>query len=303
MLSGNRMYLPAMGAALLIALTVIVGCGGGGSSSGGAIAFATSRHGFSEIYTMNMSGGAQTRLTDNDANDDNPQFSPDGTKIVFESKRDDPADREIYVMNANGTNQTRLTTSLHDNDAAPSWSPDGTQIVFQSDSTGSDQIWIMDADGTGQTRISPGGYWDREPSFSPDGTKIVYSSNQWVDRDICTMNVDGTGRMVLTDDGDSGEDDYCPSYSPDGTKIVFASFRDGLTAEIYIMNANGTSQTRLTNNSVADWEPSFGQDGKIYFTSHRDGQDEIYVMNADGSGQTRLTVATAGSNWSPSEVN
>jgi 6-phosphogluconolactonase (cycloisomerase 2 family) len=74
-----------------------------------------------------------------------------------------------------------------------------------------------------------------------------------------------------------------------GPKIVFTSYDNG-NNEIYIMNADGTGQTRLTNNPTADDYPSFSPDGsKIIFASNRDGNWEIYIMNIDGSGQTRLT--------------
>jgi YD repeat-containing protein len=72
-------------------------------------------------------------------------------------------------------------------------------------------------------------------------------------------------------------------------KIAFSSNRDG-NHEIYLMNADGSGVTRLTNNTASDTLPSFSPDGsKIAFVSDRDGNPEIYVMNADGTGQTRLT--------------
>ena len=55
-------------------------------------------------------------------------------------------------------------------------------------------------------------------------------------------------------------DNLNPSFSPDGTKIAFTSERDG-NNEIYIMNSDGSEQTRLTNNSADDWLPSFSPDG------------------------------------------
>ena len=56
------------------------------------------------------------------------------------------------------------------------------------------------------------------------------------------------------------------------------------------MNADGTNQTRLTNNSANDTSPKLSADGnKIVFSSNRDGNQEIYVMNADGTNQTRIT--------------
>ena len=79
-----------------------------------------------------------------------------------------------------------------------------------------------------------------------------------------------------------------PAWSPDGTKIAFVSDRDGDT-EIYVMNADGSHPTNLTNTSAEDRTPAWSPDGtKIAFVSSRDGSAGIYVMNADGSNPTRL---------------
>ena len=76
----------------------------------------------------------------------------------------------------------------------------------------------------------------------------------------------------------------CPT-----SKIAFESRRDG-NAEIYVMNADGSAQTRLTDDPATDAVPALSPDGsKIAFMSVRDGNQEIYVMNADGSAETRLT--------------
>jgi Tol biopolymer transport system component len=79
-----------------------------------------------------------------------------------------------------------------------------------------------------------------------------------------------------------------PYVEPAG-KIAFESERDG-NIEIYVMDADGSSQTRLTNNPTDDNDPAWSADGqKIAFDSNRDGNYKIYVMNADGSALTRLT--------------
>jgi len=86
------------------------------------------------------------------------------------------------------------------------------------------------------------------------------------------------------------------------SKIAFVSNRDG-NYEIYVMNPNGSEQTRLTYNDADDTEPSWSPDGKkIAFASNRDDNYEIYVMNSDGSNQTRLTYNDANDRepaWSP----
>ena len=82
------------------------------------------------------------------------------------------------------------------------------------------------------------------------------------------------------------------------SKMAFFSNRDG-NYEIYVMNADGSAQTRVTNNSGDDTYPTWSPDGaKIALTTRRHGNSAIYLMNADGSGQTRLTD-TAASNSDP----
>jgi ribosomal protein L13 len=81
-------------------------------------------------------------------------------------------------------------------------------------------------------------------------------------------------------------------------RIVFSSKRDG-NYEIYVMDADGSNQTRLTDNSAIDVSPVWSPDGtRITFMSYRDGNSEIYVMDADGSNQTRLTDNATG-DWVP----
>ena len=113
-----------------------------------------------------------------------------------------------------------------------------------------------------------------------------------------------------TDDEQSGYSaisaiDHDPSWSPDGRRIVFFSHRDN-NQEIYVMNADGTHQMRLTDNPASDAEPSWSPDGlNIAFASDRDGNSEIYMMNADGSNQTRLTDNPANDSypsWSPDGI-
>lgn len=93
-----------------------------------------------------------------------------------------------------------------------------------------------------------------------------------------------------------------PSPVPYVGRIAFYSDRDGQSG-IYVMNADDSGVTRLTNESIADCALSWSPDGtRIVFRSERDGNYEIYVMNADGSGQTNLTNSPAtdvNPSWSP----
>ncbi len=95
--------------------------------------------------------------------------------------------------------------------------------------------------------------------------------------------------FVLTDlpEGSGG-----PRFSPDGSKIVFSSTPSaaGKYPQIYIMDADGSSITRLGNPSATNITPVFSPDGrKIVFASEYQENYQIYIINTDGSNPTRLT--------------
>lgn len=97
--------------------------------------------------------------------------------------------------------------------------------------------------------------------------------------------------------------DYSSMPSPDGQRIAFVSRRDG-NDEIYVMNADGSAQTRLTFSPAADYAPAWSPDGsRISFVSNRDGNTELYVMRADGSAPVNITRHPADDgerhSWSP----
>ncbi len=103
---------------------------------------------------MNADGSAQNPLANLLDDNNNPAWSPDGTKIAYDSMRD--GNRDIYVMNADfTTGETRLTTDPAE-DEHPTWSPDGRKIAFASWRIGGvwSEIYTMYADGSNQTRLT-----------------------------------------------------------------------------------------------------------------------------------------------------
>ncbi|HLM01389.1 MAG TPA: hypothetical protein VK400_10085, partial [Pyrinomonadaceae bacterium] len=116
-----------------------------------------------DIYTSNHAGAELINLTNNPANDTEPFYSPDGSKIVFISNRD--GNDEIYLMDAaDGGNLTRLTTNTA-SDFNASFSPGGTKIIFASDRHGNFEIYTMNADGTNPLRLTDNPVVDTAPSF------------------------------------------------------------------------------------------------------------------------------------------
>ncbi len=286
---------------------------------GSKIAFVSSRDGNAEIYVMDADGANVTRLTNNQASDGAPTWSPDGTQIAFASSRD--GNRDIYIMNADGSGQVRLTT--HEaNDGGPSWSPDGSMIAFDSGRSGSSQVWRTNVDagnwGSNLTQLTndhPLGRVNNFLAWSPNGLWIAFEADR--DRDdpeIYLANaVDGTNQQRLTF---TRALDEVPEWTPDSKQIVYSTDRDGEPQngnyEIYIMNVDGSDKRRLTAAPGQDSNPSVSPDGtRIVFDSSRDGVTEIYVMNIDGTNQVRLTtsgsrapdgqrgVSNSNPSWSP----
>ena len=133
--------------------------------------------------------------------------------------------------------------------------------------------------------------------------KIVFC----VDGDICVMNDDGSHRRRLTRNTTALDND--PRWSPDGTQIAFTRDMDRTqrqtTAELFIMNADGTDPQRLTHNNVIDAYPSWAPDGRsLVFTSTRSGNWEVFVIDLATHAVTQITglkeaAGSASPDWSP----
>ncbi|MFC1937043.1 hypothetical protein ACFLWY_00620 [Chloroflexota bacterium] len=268
------------------------------SPDGSKIAFMSApQHAGAGISLMNADGTNLVKLTDNLSEYDDIVWSPDGTTILFRAEQDNNID--IYAIDADGSNQNRLTDTPGC-DWAPAWSPDGTKIAFTRGCWltdpmpgGSTDIWVMNSDGSNQTKLTTRQTYSEYPYWSPDGNRIVFTGSIDGRLQICVINADGTNQTNLSQALTSAwVADRFPKWSPDGTKIAFVRDFHSLEhpEELFVMNTDGSNQTRL-----ADWPPyyqsfSWSPDGaKIAFVSRCDSNLEIYVANADGSNKFRLT--------------
>ncbi len=238
------------------------------SSDGTRIAFGRSGGGTEQIYVMNADGSAVRRLSRGSARAQAPTWSPDGARILFTSSRD--GNEEIYVMNADGTGVRRLTHSPQ-SDISPTWSPDGGKIAFARDlapaaAPSQLDVYVMNADGSGERRLTDNRANDAAPAWSPNGRQIAFQSDRDGTMQVYVMNADGSAQHALAP---SRACDELPAWSPDGGTIAFTSNRDAGGSpecagpwEIYVMNADGGGQRRLTNNEAYDftsasaWQPT-----------------------------------------------
>lgn len=203
-------------------------------------------------------------------------------KIAFVSERD--GNNEIYVMNSDGSGQTNLTNTPSRGEVDPTISPNGEVIVYSDQ----EDLWRMDKDGSNQARITSDGHRKLQTDFHPDGNQILFTAlydNNW---DIFSIPLaNGSSTRLVDNLGSDNESDW----SPDGRRFIFKGDPvNEAEDEIYVRNADGSGQVRLTTTG-GNADPRFSPDGtRILFGSTRDsGNSQIYVMNADGSNQTRLT--------------
>jgi subtilisin family serine protease/Tol biopolymer transport system component len=242
------------------------------------------------LFLANLDGTNVVNLTPAQGDSARPAWSPDGSRLAYGCLRQlDPSvgyRQSICLRNADGTGFVVLSDTLTE-DFGPAWSHDGTKIAFTNWTPGSPTVLsVINADGTGRFPILISGAAD--PDWSPDDRILVFANVN----SIWTYNRITQTSLKLT----NGTGDSRPRYSPDGSKIVFQSNRDG-QSEVYVMNSDGTAQTRLTNNPALDTAPAWSPDGtKILFTSSRDNPHTgtLYVMNTDGSNQTAITAGTDG---------
>ena len=142
------------------------------------------------------------------------------------------------------------------------------------------------------------------PTPLPPTGLITFDSNREGGWGIFAINADGSGEANMVTISPGGGDEYS-SWSPDGQNIAFHSYRSGTTADIYIINADSTGLTRITDDPAYEMKPMWSPDGnQIAFLSSENGNPpyEIYLMNADGSGLQRLTGDANGMtppSWSP----
>jgi TolB protein len=246
--------------------------------------------GNNEVFVVSSKGGAGTRITRHPGADASPAWSPDGTRVAFESNRhgdlNAPADSDVYVMNADGSHVREVTFS-NAFDGDPAWSRTN-RIAFESERAHNVDVWTIGPNGSGEKQLTSSAAFDGDPAWSPDGRRIAFTSERDNgDREIYVMNADGSNQTRLTSSPGFDEN---PTWSPDGREIAFDSNRDG-NLEIYVMNADGSAPTRVTNHPALDALPSFLPDGRIVFVSERiaKGQRRLFVANANGSHVQQLT--------------
>jgi TolB protein len=287
---------------------------------GGAVPYAASP---AEPHLLNL------RMLTSGGENAEAYFSADGRQLIFQATRPGvSACDQIFIMDADGRNVRMVSTGKGKTTCAYFF-PSGQRILYSSTHERAPDcppppdysqgyVWPLDAydiytarpDGSDLRRLTNTAAYDAEATISADGRRIVFTSARDGDLDIYTMDADGSNVRRLTDrpgyDGGA-------FFSADGSQIVYrarhpetpeelADYRRLLgrnlirptVLDIYVMNADGSNQRRLTGNGAANFAPFFHPDGRrIIFSSnlHDPGgrNFDLYLINVDGTGLERVT--------------
>jgi TolB protein len=182
----------------------------------------------------------------------------------------------------------------------PYFSPDGKRIVFSlGNSNHPWRIWVMRSDGTDQHQLTTDtkGFRDNTPVYTPDGRAIVFSRCLPGDG-VCAiwkMNANGTHKRALTPYVPSGiheRVDFGPAVSPNGKQIAFPRFfANGIQAQIYLMDANGSHPHAITAPRLEAASPAWSPDGRwiAFNTNNLRTGSRIFAMNPNGKDLRALT--------------
>jgi Tol biopolymer transport system component len=310
------------------AMTLATGVGAAGGTGAGAATAPNGLIAYSswdanlnyDIYTVDPENPSAppVQLTTDGRYNENPDWSPDGSKIVYDGWSTFAGPR-IQVMDADPA--TDDFTVLSEpcagidcyGDFQPAWSPDGTRIAFVSSRPNADgtdnwsyELYVMDAAGevgslADATRLTTDplpefgvGIEDSQVTWSPDGTRIAFlSTGRGLDPDSCDLwvmdsqdlNGDGFGDNMgqLTFDESFNCDpfgDVSPQWSPNSSLIAFTSVRSGYF-DIWVVNADDPTDLRNVTQTPTGYEdqPSWSPDGtQIIFRSSASGAYELYSL-------------------------
>jgi TolB protein len=272
---------------------------------------ASNPNGRVKIYTLNLETGAITTLTrDGDWNDEEPRYSPDGSRIAFRSNR--TGSYNLYVMDADGGRLTRVTDHAR-NDQQPSWHPDGQSLIYASERDRGPgrfdlyRLWLDAGVNDRLTNFFEG--YAFMPNVSPDGNWVAFVAT--------TFPMDGgyvnqvhvlelATRMTWPFDSTAAG--CWPNWSPDGQSIAHVSLLSE-PSNIQVISSFGTDPQPVPGEAsrwhyYPDWSP----DSRLLAIStspeHHAGEDwDLAIVDPSRATAPQRLTSGAGNDrvpdWKP----
>jgi eukaryotic-like serine/threonine-protein kinase len=210
------------------------------------------------------------RFVSSTRSDWNPQYSPDGRHLAFESNR--TGQSAVWMSDADGSNLVEVFSRAGRHSGTPRWSPDSQRLAFDSSAEGSFDIYVIRPGSREPVRLTADPADDAIPSWSPDGQWIYFMSNRSGRRDVWRVAATGGAAVQITRNGG-----VCAHTSADGTQIYYTK-GDG-DSTLWTMPVSGGPE-RLVLPSVMNRAFVVFREG-LYFIPHADAQGRFAVHYLD----------------------
>jgi Tol biopolymer transport system component len=240
------------------------------------------------IWSIPPAGGAARRLI---VDGYNPNFSPDGQRIVYESSS------YLWTASADGSGARRVAGSAVTlekeyafGESVPAFSADGREILYfqDHDTPVNGDLWSAAADASSKRRLTHDEALVSHPVATPDGASIIFSSARRGGVTLWSLPAAGGEPRPLTTG--TGEDTEA-AVSPDGRKLIYTNARN-LLRLMWVDPRTGQRRQLLDNRTVLT-HPSFSPDGtRVAFFQGDAGKTHIWTMRTDGSELRQLTQGT-----------
>jgi Tol biopolymer transport system component len=269
----------------------------------GRIAFSYTSKAGSEIYVLDFAKRSVLPLRPTPLSEgiveNFPRWSPDGTKLLFNSNRS--GQNDLYVADATTLEIKNITNSASE-DYAGDWTPDGKKIIFTSNKNGKEDLWSINANGFGSSimpnRSTLAGEKKFLPRVSPRNDELLYCTDvDWPGTDLRRYEFKAQSSFELT----FGRYNFCreqssPSWSFDGSLILF-SHGAGTEADIWVIKKSPKerkiSPLQLTSAPGREYDPIFISDqDKIFYVGQgsAEGVFKIFLLDLKTKESTQITT-------------
>ncbi len=216
-----------------------------------------------------------------------PAFSPDGERFVYAWRNDaaNLAPLHLYAQSVKGGEPVQLTFGEVD-DHMPSWSRDGAQIAFQRTEPGGFAVYVIPAGGGVPRRICRSGFG---LDWLTDGKHLIVSTpwGKGIPSAIALVSLE-TGEVRELPTAFKHSSSFV-SVSPDGSKIAAVRHITQAGRDVFVMNADGSGERRLTSDMRAVWGVAWAADARdIVFSSNRTGPLDLWRVPSSGGEPRRV---------------
>ncbi len=254
----------------------------------GSVAFTVRENGQNDLWAVNVGSRTPIRITNDLADERDPAWSPDGTRLAYASNKD--GNWEIYIYEL-ATDQTQRMTFNLAFEGGPAWSPDGNWLIYETYQGGSLDVYVLPITDQNASLepITVASSADFSPAWSPNGRDIVFAS--WRDgaQDLYVVSLDDISQVTKLTNTLNRHEDY-PAWHPDGNLIAYSARDEGIDKVFVKALSRPDDPPELIGRGS---QPSWSPDGRSIIAavdSLESTHLTVYPYEADMGAQQIIAV-------------